>query len=170
MRGYISLLDSPLGNPCTQQYTPAGFVSECFNSTFHRGVLGRGARIARQGEPFSSGRRKGGVAPVPTCREPRRKGGFPSSVRPAPLRGERSRLGVGAPGTSRLSESSSRVKLIVPNALEWRNWQTQQTQNLPPVTRHGGSTPPSSIWLLKLDGRPSQHVILRSPRPKVRRS
>jgi hypothetical protein len=29
-------------------------------------------------------------------------------------------------------------------SLEWRNWQTQQTQNLPPVTRHGGSTPPSS--------------------------
>ncbi len=31
--------------------------------------------------------------------------------------------------------------------LEWRNWQTHETQNLALVTQHGGSTPPSSIWL-----------------------
>ena len=43
-----------------------------------------------------------------------------------------------------LSEIEPRVKLVFPIALEWRNWQTQQTQNLPPVTRRGGSTPPSS--------------------------
>jgi hypothetical protein len=35
--------------------------------------------------------------------------------------------------TYRLSESSPRAKLIVPRPLEWRNWQTQQTQNLPPI-------------------------------------
>ena len=29
-----------------------------------------------------------------------------------------------------LSEIVARAKLIVPIALEWRNWQTQQTQNL----------------------------------------
>jgi hypothetical protein len=26
---------------------------------------------------------------------------------------------------------------------EWRNWQTQETQNLPPVTRRVGSIPSS---------------------------
>jgi hypothetical protein len=45
---------------------------------------------------------------------------------------------------TRLSEFVARAKLILPIVLEWRNWQTQQTQNLPPVTRRGGSTPPSS--------------------------
>jgi hypothetical protein len=53
----------------------------------------------------------------------------PASVR---TRGKSFLRGVQAPGaiaTSRLSESWPRVKLIVPNALEWRNWQTQQTQN-----------------------------------------
>ena len=51
----------------------------------------------------------------------------------------------GKTATTGLREMAARVKLIFPIALEWRNWQTQQTQNLPPVTRHGGSTPPSSI-------------------------
>src|SRR2546427_11869047 len=32
-----------------------------------------------------------------------------------------------------------------PKTLEWRNWQTHETQNLALVTQHGGSTPPSSI-------------------------
>src|SRR5271167_1823071 len=50
--------------------------------------------------------------------------------------------------SKRLSESVARAKLIFPNELEWRNWQTQQTQNLPPVTRRGGSTPPSSTKFL----------------------
>jgi hypothetical protein len=27
----------------------------------------------------------------------------------------------------------------------WRNWQTQETQNLPPVTRRVGSTPTGAI-------------------------
>ena len=164
MRGFVSLLDSPVGNPCTRQYTPARFVSECFNSTCHRGVSANPQ-----------------TAPLPRCagslpaNTPKTSSGEsaqrlarlrlqPASVR---TRGKSFLRGVQAPGaiaTSRLSESWPRVKLIVPNALEWRNWQTQQTQNLPPVTRHGGSTPPSSIWLLKFDGKSSQHVIPRSPR------
>ena len=52
----------------------------------------------------------------------------------------------GKTATTGLSEMVARAKLLVPIVLEWRNWQTQQTQNLPPVTRRGGSTPPSSIW------------------------
>jgi hypothetical protein len=43
-----------------------------------------------------------------------------------------------------LREIVARVKLNCLIVLEWRNWHTQQTQNLPPVTRRGGSTPPSS--------------------------
>jgi hypothetical protein len=43
-----------------------------------------------------------------------------------------------------LREIGARAKLKCPLVLEWRNWHTQQTQNLPPVTRRGGSTPPSS--------------------------
>src|SRR6185503_21391806 len=31
----------------------------------------------------------------------------------------------------------------IPLGPEWRNWQTQETQNLPPVTRRVGSTPSS---------------------------
>ncbi len=41
MRGYVSFPGSPTGNPCTRQYTPARFVSECSNSTFPRGVSGQ---------------------------------------------------------------------------------------------------------------------------------
>ena len=54
--------------------------------------------------------------------------------------------------TTELSEIAARAKLIFPIALEWRNWQTQQTQNLPPVTRHGGSTPPSSTKFVEVQG------------------
>ena len=50
-----------------------------------------------------------------------------------------------------LSETVARAKLVFPIVLEWRNWQTQQTQNLPPVTRRGGSTPPSSTKLFCLE-------------------
>ena len=72
--------------------------------------------------------------------------------------------------TSELREIAARAKLILPMALEWRNWQTQQTQNLPPVTRHGGSTPPSSTIVF----RPAQAAALRDnanllrgiPKPK----
>jgi hypothetical protein len=32
--------------------------------------------------------------------------------------------------TTELSEIAARAKLIFATALEWRNWQTQQTQNL----------------------------------------
>src|ERR1017187_9231985 len=35
--------------------------------------------------------------------------------------------------------------------LEWRNWQTQQAQNVPPVPRRGGSTPPSSTRFFRLE-------------------
>ena len=65
--------------------------------------------------------------------------------------------------------------LLHNNELEWRNWQTQQTQNLPPVTRHGGSTPPSSTSLTLLRSeldtrrfficplaRISHHVLVQS--------
>src|SRR4030095_7818170 len=33
------------------------------------------------------------------------------------------------------------------SAPEWRNWQTQETQNLPPVTRRVGSIPSSGTNL-----------------------
>ena|SRR5208283_4489613 len=36
--------------------------------------------------------------------------------------------------TTELSEIMARAKLIYPMALEWRNWQTQQTQNLRVLT------------------------------------
>ena len=57
-----------------------------------------------------------------------------------------------------LSEIVARAKLMFPIVLEWRNWQTQQTQNLPPVTRHGGSTPPSST---KINARGQVGFLLR---------
>ena len=38
------------------------------------------------------------------------------------------------------------VKSVRPRfyGLEWRNWQTHETQNLALRKQHGGSTPPSS--------------------------
>src|SRR5208337_2664097 len=66
--------------------------------------------------------------------------------------------------TTELSEIVARAKLIFPMALEWRNWQTQQTQNLPPVTRHGGSTPPSSTKFFRLEPVRYKPLFSRVPR------
>src|SRR5208337_780038 len=65
--------------------------------------------------------------------------------------------------TTELSEIVARAKLIYPMALEWRNWQTQQTQNLPPVTRHGGSTPPSSTNLSPVESGRYNLLFSRVP-------
>jgi hypothetical protein len=54
--------------------------------------------------------------------------------------------------TTKLREINTHAKLVSPIELEWRNWQTQQTQNLPPVTRRGGSTPPSSTSPVDVQG------------------
>ena len=54
-------------------------------------------------------------------------------------------------GTKELREVALHAKLIFAMPLEWRNWQTQQTQNLPPVTRRGGSTPPSSTNVIPFE-------------------
>ena len=41
---------------------------------------------------------------------------------------------------------------------EWRNWQTQQTQNLPGITPRVGSTPSSgTILLLKSESALAEH-------------
>ncbi len=62
-----------------------------------------------------------------------------------------------------LREIVPRAKLIFPIVLEWRNWHTQQTQNLPPVTRRGGSTPPSSTKQLTFNTRKCNHLPLVDP-------
>ena len=41
---------------------------------------------------------------------------------------------------------ASREVARIISALEWRNWQTHETQNLALRKEHGGSTPPSSIF------------------------
>ena len=41
------------------------------------------------------------------------------------------------------------AKLLVVNFPEWRNWQTQQTQNLPGITPRVGSTPSSGTNISK---------------------
>ena len=45
-------------------------------------------------------------------------------------------------GASRTSRAR-RVNRYTDSGPEWRNWQTQETQNLPPVTRRVGSIPSS---------------------------
>jgi site-specific recombinase XerD len=53
----------------------------------------------------------------------------------------------------RKSESFKCAKLFFINGPEWRNWQTQQTQNLPGITPRVGSTPSSgTIFSLHLSG------------------
>jgi hypothetical protein len=40
---------------------------------------------------------------------------------------------------------------------EWRNWQTQQTQNLPGITPRVGSTPSSGTIQLSIGGIQKQN-------------
>ena len=66
---------------------------------------------------------------------------------------------------TQLSETGVRATLIsrLSLELEWRNWQTQQTQNLPPVTRRGGSTPPSSTKFFGLESARYKPLFSRVP-------
>lgn len=54
--------------------------------------------------------------------------------------------------------------LASPDVPEWRNWQTQETQNLPPVTRRVGSIPSSGTILFNDVRR-----LLKGPGPEPRR-
>ena len=68
-----------------------------------------------------------------------------------------------SPRNSGNVQARPQANSFVSIVLEWRNWQTQQTQNLPPVTRRGGSTPPSSTRFFSLESVRYKPLFSRVP-------